>query len=130
MAVGVGVAVVLVWWWVMCGWCLRVFTQWRGEGRAFISDIFAHGRRLLYMKKGKEIHYCTLAWQIHRAIWSDGLCGLAVLFVVGRLLLLHLIFTLVLFLDCGHPLGAVDVSQAIRKREIRYCVSGWNMYSV
>ena len=40
LAVGVGVAVVLVWWWVMCGWCLRVFTQLRGGGRAYITDIF------------------------------------------------------------------------------------------
>ena len=94
LAVGVGVAVVLVWWWVMCGWCLRGFTQLRGEGRAFNSNIFARGRLLLYMTKGTEINYCTLARQIHRAFWSDGLRGLAGLFVVGRLLLLHLLLEL------------------------------------
>ena len=70
LAVGVGVAVVLVWWWVMCGWFLRVFTQLRGEGHAYITDILAHGRQLLYMTRWKKRNYCTLARHVHCAIWS------------------------------------------------------------
>ena len=55
LAVGVGVAVVLVWWWVMCRWFLRVFTQLRGEGRTYITDILDHGWQLLYMTRWKKI---------------------------------------------------------------------------
>ena len=106
LAVGIGVAVVLVWWWVMCGWFLRVFTQLRGEGRSSITDILAHGQQLLYMTRWKKRNCCTLARQTHRAIWSDGLHGLAVLFFGVRLLLLNLIFTLVLFFRVVQEKGA------------------------